>query len=327
LQPLVSILIPVFNCRQWLSHSIESALEQTWRNCEIIALDDCSTDGSSHALQEWRNCIRVERSANNGGQNVSRNLLTSMSRGTWLCYLDADDELGPTAINEKMKFCFDSDAIYGTMDARHFRGKELVGSRQITAEGYPDAIRAAFEWKYPNTSAFMFRRSALLEVGGWNEKIQNCTDYDLYFRLLLARRRFQAAPDSLTVYRQWSESQAVYENGLRRTSTRLAIMWRSISELEIQQRVTVEIRHAFFNAALSVLRSLYQFDVGRALEEERRLRTWAPAMRPSQQFFPIGFCLGYQFFGFSGAERLARLTRFLRPKATGAFFQPALQQG
>src|SRR5262245_39380012 len=70
---LVSILIPVYNCREWVGRAIESALEQTWSNCEIIALDDCSTDGSWEVLQQWVRRIRIERAERNGGQNVSRN--------------------------------------------------------------------------------------------------------------------------------------------------------------------------------------------------------------------------------------------------------------
>ena len=319
---LVSILIPAYNCREWVGRAIQSAINQTWPNKEIIALDDCSTDGSWEALQEWGGKIRVERAGCNGGQNVSRNALTRMSQGTWLCYLDADDELKPDAVAEKMKFAEIADAIYGTMEVQHFEASQLQGTRLMKAELFDDPIASALEWKYPNTSALMFRRTALLAAGGWNEDIQNCTDYDLYLKMLTAGLRFEAAPQSVSVYRQWSDAQAVHTNPLRRTTTRLMLMWRTIEELERHNKVTPAVRDAFFNSALGVVRSIYPIDAQRAITEHTKLRAWAPKTYPSSAVFPAAFRVGYQWLGFQGAEELAKLTRFLRPRPGKRLFMP-----
>src|SRR4051794_33722885 len=101
---LVSILIPVYNCQPWAAQAIGSALAQTWPNKEIIALDDCSTDGSWDLLQSFGSDIRIEQAPKNGGQNVTRNRLTALSRGEWLLYLDADDELMPDNVEQKMRY-------------------------------------------------------------------------------------------------------------------------------------------------------------------------------------------------------------------------------
>lgn len=319
---LVSILIPVYNCREWVGRAIESALEQSWPNKEIIALDDVSTDGSWDVLQQWKGQIRVERASRNGGQNVSRNALTRLSQGSWLCYLDADDELTPDAIAEKMKLAHEADAIYGTMEVRHYEGAQLTGTRHMEAESFAEPIAAALEWKYPNTSSFMFRRTALLAAGGWNESIQNCTDYDLYLKMLMAGDRLVAAPGSVSIYRQWSDTQAVNENPLRRTTTRLMLMWRTIAELEARDGVTPSIQIAFFNAALAVVRTMYPIDTHRAIAEHKRLRTWAPNIAPAHDKFPAAFRLAYERLGFRGAETLAGLTRFLRPRPARGLFMP-----
>lgn len=318
----VSILIPVYNARPWVGRAVESALAQTWPDVEIIALDDCSTDGSWDVLQQWKNKIRVEQAEKNGGQNVSRNALTRLSQGEWLVYLDADDELAPDAVALKMAKTESADAIYGTMEVQHFSGDRCTGTKRILAEDYADPLSAAFQWKYPNTSSLMFRRSAVIEVGDWNESIKNCTDYDLYFRLLAAGKHFAAAPESVSVYRQWSESQAVNEDGPRRVRTRLELMWRSALHLEKSGLLKPGVRTAFCDATLESIRVLYPYVPAEAIAEHRRLKNWAPDYTPSPARFPRGFRMAYHWFGFRLAEILAALTRFHRPKPAAALFVP-----
>jgi glycosyltransferase involved in cell wall biosynthesis len=156
--PLVSILIPVYNCRPWVARAVESALEQTWPSVEVIALDDASTDGSWEVLQEWRSKIRVERSLRNGGQNVSRNLLTTLSRGEWLVFLDADDELAPDSVEQKMMLADAAEAVYGSTDCSTFEEQKLLSSVKTVAVDYEDMLAALFSWKLPNTSAYAFQK-------------------------------------------------------------------------------------------------------------------------------------------------------------------------
>lgn len=323
MHPLVSILIPVYNAQPWVSRAIESALNQTWPNIEVIVLDDCSTDGSWEAIQAWAGKVRVERATQNGGQNVSRNHLTAMSRGAWLAYLDADDEFLPDTVEKKMALADSADCIYGTVDLHFYRSKDLINTKKLPAIQFPDPLIGAFEWKYPNTSSVMFRRSTLEELGGWNEKVQNCTDYELYFRMILAGKRVVAAPDSVTVYRQWSSDQAVYQAPIRRMSTRLSVMWNAVESLEKDGRLTPELREAFSNSAFSVIRILYALSSDIAIKEHNRLRGWHPRFLPSPTLFPRHYCLAYNIVGFRGAEMMAQATRKLRPKALSEqFLQP-----
>ena len=325
-QALVSILIPVYNARPWISQAIESALGQTWPRIEIIVLDDGSTDGSWEAMTPWAAKVRIERSLENRGQNASRNHLNSLCQGDWLVYLDADDELLPDTVEKKMEFSGLADCVYGTMDVQYYRDQTLLTSQTVRASQYADPLKAAFEWKYPNTSSVMLRRSALQEVGGWNEDVHNCTDYELYFRMLLRGMRFVAAPHSVTVYRQWSTHQAVYQNSVRKTTTRLQVMWAAVAVLEREGKLTSDLRESFSNAALSVIRSLHPIDAARAAAEHQKLRGWHPAFLPSRSLFPGHYCLAYELLGFRAAELLAKVTRWLRPKPSpGLYLHPQAQ--
>jgi glycosyltransferase involved in cell wall biosynthesis len=89
-QPLVSIIIPCYNCEKWVRQAVESCLHQTYSNTEVIAVDDGSTDGSLEVLRQFLPRIRLEIGPNLGG-NSARNRGFGLSAGEFIGYLDADD--------------------------------------------------------------------------------------------------------------------------------------------------------------------------------------------------------------------------------------------
>ena len=311
---LISILIPVYNCREWVAQAIESALQQSWSEKEVIVLDDGSTDGSMEAIAAYRGRVRIE-SAPNGGQNTSRNRLTALSQGEWLVYLDADDELAPDSVEQKMRFSGVADAIYGSYDFATFRGAERLDSHRVPAEDYPDPVVAAFKWKFPNTSSLLFRRSAVEIAGGWNEEIRNCTDYDLYFRLLARGHRFKAAPEAMSLYRQWSVAQAVNESPFRRATTQLNVMRAAAQELQRVGQMSPTREQAFLDASLVVIRSIYQMDRERAFQEHDWIKMNYPDYRPQAGPLAAPYIYAYAALGFTGAEWLAAGMRLFRRPA------------
>jgi glycosyltransferase involved in cell wall biosynthesis len=311
--PLVSILIPVYNCHQWVAQAIESALQQTWPNKEIIVLDDGSTDESLKVIRHYEKQIQIESTAN-GGQNVSRNRLTALSRGEWLAYLDADDELAPDCIDRKMKYAPSAEVIFGSSEIATFNGLQKINSKKEIAQDYPDAWVAAVQWRYPNTSAAFFNRKALLDAGGWNESVKNCTDYSLYFSMLLCGHRFKAASEAWSLYRQWSATQAAVEDKLRMMTTRLGVMRGAAHGLRQMGQMTSERTQAFLDSSLAVIRIIYTLDPKLAIREHQALREWLPNYHPSREQFPAKYIQFYNTIGFAFTERLANLKRTVVPK-------------
>jgi len=306
---LVSILIPAYNCRQWIGRAVESALGQGWKHCEVIVVDDCSTDNTDRELKQFEGSIRVERSLANGGQNRTRNQLTELSKGEWLVYLDADDELERDSVEQKLKLVAEADVIYGSTKIATYEGDREVESQRIVADDYDDLWSAFFAWRFPNTSAFCFRRSAVLDAGGWNENIKNCTDYDMYFRLLTLGQKFKAAPDAWSTYRQWSSTQAVNEDPLRKMTTRLELMFGASAQLRAVGAMTAARTNAFFDASLGVLRTIYPLAPSLAIEKHEALLSMCSECRPSKELFPARYRFVYETVGFSSAERIAELMR------------------
>lgn len=310
--PLVSIMIPCFNAAPWVGAAIESALVQTWPNKEVIVLNDGSTDGSLEVIRRYEGRIQVATQPN-GGQNVSRNHLTRLSKGEWLVYLDADDELMPDSVEKKLKAAVSAAAVYGSIDYATFKDGKRVKSEKLTAEDYADPLVAAFGWKYPNTTAFMFQRQALLAAGGWDETVKNCTDYALYFPLLLKGGRFNAAPDAWSLYRQWSTTQAANEAPMRRMRTRLKVMEKAALDLGSSQTFTAERKQAFMDSSLQVIRTIYPHDESLARQEHRRLLSWNSSYVPAAKAFPRNYLRVYRLLGFAAAERVASWLRSSHP--------------
>src|SRR5260370_34034655 len=107
----VTIGIPVFNCERWVAIAIQSALNQTWPDKEIIVVDDGSTDRSSEICKSFGSRILFVQQPNLGG-NAARNQICRLSSGDWLQFLDADDYLKPDKIRSQL----DSDACPSTAD-------------------------------------------------------------------------------------------------------------------------------------------------------------------------------------------------------------------
>lgn len=266
-------------------------------------------DGTYEELKHFEGSIRLERSIANGGQNRTRNRLTELSKGEWLVYLDADDELERDSVEQKLKFAAEADVIYGSTRIATYEGDREVECRRIVAEDYDDLWSAFFAWRFPNTSAFCFRRRVVLDAGGWNENIKNCTDYDLYCRLVGREYRFKAAPDAWSTYRQWSSTQAVNEDPLRKMTTRLGLMFEAAMQLKAAGEMTAARTNAFFDASLGVLRTIYPLAPSLAIEKHEALLSMCPECRPSKELFPARYRFVYETVGFSSAERIAELMR------------------
>jgi glycosyltransferase involved in cell wall biosynthesis len=89
--PLVSTIIPVYNCERYLAEAIESVLAQTYRPIEIIVVDDGSTDGSADVAKDFADLQVQYFYQPNSGPGAARNQGTSLARGSLFAFLDADD--------------------------------------------------------------------------------------------------------------------------------------------------------------------------------------------------------------------------------------------
>lgn len=105
--PTVSIVTPVYNSEKLISETIESVLNQTYSDFEMVIVDDCSTDNSKEVIKKHSNIdkrIKYHRLKENSGAAVARNKGIELSIGRYICFLDSDDLWTKTKLEEQLNF-------------------------------------------------------------------------------------------------------------------------------------------------------------------------------------------------------------------------------
>jgi glycosyltransferase involved in cell wall biosynthesis len=180
---VVSLVITCFNHASFLADAIESALSQERPFDEIIVVDDGSTDGSA-AVAEHYPGVRCLRQSNRG-LAAARNRGLEEASGSFIVFLDADDRLTPAAVRAGLD-CFrvhpSAVLVYGA-----FRHIDALGAAtpQVPLRPCDDDPYACFLRGNPvgMHACVMYRRVALVDVGGFDQDLKACEDYDLYLRL------------------------------------------------------------------------------------------------------------------------------------------------
>lgn len=110
---LVSIITPSYNTARFIVETIESVLEQTYRNWELIIVDDCSTDDTESIVASFRDDrIRYIRNEKNSGAAVSRNRALREAKGRWIAFLDSDDLWLPEKLERQIGFMKRNDYAF-----------------------------------------------------------------------------------------------------------------------------------------------------------------------------------------------------------------------
>lgn len=181
--PLISIVIPCFNQAAFLPTAVESCLAQTYPQCEIIVVDDGSTDDTSVVAARFPGVLCVRQ--NNAGLSAARNAGIKASSGRYLVFLDADDRLLPDAVQcglDCFRECPDCAFVSG-----HFRYISEDGSVEWQFTQRPletDPYEALLKRNYIGMHAtVMYQRQILELIGGFDISLKSCEDYDMYLRI------------------------------------------------------------------------------------------------------------------------------------------------
>jgi glycosyltransferase involved in cell wall biosynthesis len=309
-QPFVSILIPCYNAERWVEQAIESALAQTWPEKEVIVVDDGSTDGSLEILKRFGGRVRWETGPNRGG-NAARNRLVELAHGGWLQYLDADDYLLPDKIMRQMEFLAthpDTDIVFGPVTMEHWSEKTPRRDLLPIPEPHDPWILLA-RWYLPQTGAALWRKQALLDVGGWKPDQPCCQEHELYLRLLMAGKRFSYHPANGAVYRQWSEQTVCKRNKSETHRRRLEIVQRAQDFLHQRKELSPGRLRAINQARFETARNAWQYDPQFATEVMETVRRVQPRFVPTGSAAPLHYRMVYHVGGFRTAERVAQYRR------------------
>lgn len=302
-------MIPCYNAEAWIEKCIRSALEQDCPNKEVIVVDDGSTDASSKVIRSFGDRIQFYPRLHLGG-NAARNQLTSYARGEWVQYLDADDYLLPGKLMSQLGALGDrtkaTDVIYSPVV---YENSSRPREDQISRIGEGDVFVHFIQWTPFQTSGMLFRREAVLEVGGWRNEQPCCQEHELLLRLLFAEYNFLSTPEAGAVYCFHGEPTVSRKDPLRVIRMRMELTDRVAQYLELAGRLTLAHKAALFAAFMESARSAYRWNT--QLAEELRDKAFATGIWrvPASPALPLGYQVMMRSIGFQRAERLAAWLR------------------
>lgn len=219
-QPLVSIIIPTYNRGKLLKKAIESVLNQTYQNIEVVIVDDCSTDGTWEIISEYRDRdSRIVAFKNETNLGFSKNLNkgVSLAQGEYIARLDDDDFwIDPEKLKKQIEFLENNKEYVLTGGGSIWideKGKEIL--RLLMPEKDKDIRKHILSDNCFVHSTVVFRKKAWEAAGEYNERFGVDSDWGLWLELGKFGK-FYNFPEYFTYYLQWAKSISNFD--VRRNS-------------------------------------------------------------------------------------------------------------
>jgi glycosyltransferase involved in cell wall biosynthesis len=202
LLPLVSVIIPLFNREDLVEETLLSIASQSFRSFEVIVVDDGSSDGGPHRVEAF--CATdprfrlMHRNENKRGASVCRNLGLNQSLGKYILFLDSDDLLSVPCLERRLELLTASaevDLVVGQgLIFRSFPGDQRT--LWNVCDYAPEESTERFldqDMPWANGAA-LWRKEALIAIGGWNPDLRCFQDWELHLRACIAALQIKVLP-------------------------------------------------------------------------------------------------------------------------------------
>ena len=198
--PLISIVLPTYNGSKYIAQSIESCLQQTHANFELIIVDDCSTDSTPEIIRSYAqkdNRIKAIRNEKNKKLPLSLNTGFEAASGKYFTWTSDDNYYTPTALAEMAKV-LESDETYGLVYADY---TTIDDDGQVTGTlSFGDVNESMVSWKGCG-ACFLYRAGIHHQLKGYDASAFLIEDYDFFIRALTITRFYYLNRHDLYFYR------------------------------------------------------------------------------------------------------------------------------
>lgn len=188
--PTVSVCIPTYNRKDYLKETLDSCFAQTYKDYEVVIVDDGSTDGTEDMLKDARYDVRYYW-AEHIGQAAARNKLIQLAQGEYITFLDSDDLLFPNAV-QKLMDVIDSYSpevvAYGSHIGIDENGKRLHTKQRRLPSG--NIVINLFEYIYVHSCGTMCAKRIYEREGGFDTSLRRCAVYKFLLGLSLKYQFF-----------------------------------------------------------------------------------------------------------------------------------------
>jgi glycosyltransferase involved in cell wall biosynthesis len=218
--PTVSVIIPVHNGEKYISESLQSLINQSYPNLEIVVVDDGSTDRTPEIVKEFSRefpqvtYLRQEQQ----GQGIARNNGVKISRGEYLMFLDADDIMLPYGIEFQVLHAIagNYDMVYGDYIVFYEDTKEAKLKEMLSANDFESRILYQCAGNLYPIGTVLIKKETFLELKGFKGDLVPAEDFDLWNRVILSKKKIYKTPLPIYLYR-------VHPNQSSKNMTKLSI--------------------------------------------------------------------------------------------------------
>jgi len=184
MNPLVSVVMPVYNAQEFLAEAIESILEQTYENFELIIVNDGSTDKSEMIINSYKNSRIILVSRENKGVSASRNEAMALAKGKYIAMQDADDLSDKNRLHKQVNFLEDNPEI-GLLGSNYHviesDSKNICMTTDVFTRPKDLKIAEVFSNQFGQGTVMM--RASHVKDKSYDEALALSEDYDLWTRL------------------------------------------------------------------------------------------------------------------------------------------------
>lgn len=200
---LVTVIVPAYNASDYISETVQSIINQTYTNMEIIVVDDGSTDDTKEIIKSFGPKVNYIYQKNSGSCASPRNTGLRHARGEYVTFFDADDVMMAEKIEHQVADLEKHpDAVISISNYWNFTEMEISGDHFSTCPllgtkikdnnnqtfklGPTDCREILLEENFAIASSPLFRAPTLQALGGFNESLKACEDFHLIYRTLMS---------------------------------------------------------------------------------------------------------------------------------------------
>lgn len=238
---LVSVIMPSYNTAEFIKESINSVLNQTYQNFEIIIVDDCSTDNTDEVVAEIKDeRIKYLKNEKNSGAAVSRNRALREAKGKWIAFLDSDDVWLPEKLEKQISFMKENGYSFTFTDYRIvWNGKDMEPKIYIG----PNVVnrKLMYRYCYFSTITVMYNREEIGLVQIADVKKNN--DYAMWLKIIEKADCYRL-PEVLSYY--YKHDNSISSGSKIKLIKHHYILYRKAMELGKLKSVLYTIKNLYF---------------------------------------------------------------------------------
>lgn len=205
---MVSVIIPCYNAENWILECLKSVINQTYKNIEVLIVDDGSTDNTHNLIKTISDSRIVYYFKTNGGHSSARNLGLKNCNGDWIAFLDSDDIWDINKIETLLLLSEESDFIYHDAYKIDEKGKILLNTLNINPKLYNYNFKTdvLLQNRISGGSCVIMKRKIFEQIGYFNLDIKIGEDWEYWARIIWNNYRVKFINQQLTYIRIHSNS-------------------------------------------------------------------------------------------------------------------------